>query len=80
MKIRGDSQYVYEDDEDNEINILYRLLHYADSEPFFKTDFIDSVHGVLEKTGKITRCQMDVLHSIYEDLVKKGKLEDIDTY
>lgn len=55
-------------EEDEEINVLYLLNEYCDSNPEFNSKFIDSIDRVLNSHGKISGNQFNTLVDIYNKL------------
>lgn len=68
---KTDKDQIHEDDE--EMNILYDIQTYYDSNQNFNTKFIDSIEKVLDRTKHISGCQYNILVDIYYELQKKMK-------
>lgn len=55
-------------EEDEEINVLHMLNEYADSNPDFNSNFIDSCDQMFEKSGYLSGNQINKLIGIYEKI------------
>lgn len=52
--------------EDDEMDVMYRLIEFADRTPSFKDDFFLTCEKMLEQNGYLSGKQVNQLIGIYE--------------
>jgi hypothetical protein len=63
--------------EDAEINVLHLLNDYADQNPNFKSDYLDSCDKFFENQNYLSPLQIKSLNLIYEKISNKISHKDL---
>lgn len=71
-------KFYYENDD--RLDVLYRLNEYADRTPSFNNKFLDGCTKQLERNGYLSENQLFVLDEIYSNVSNKILVDEYNMY